>query len=50
MQTQGARFERIAKMTRTQAESASEITERNKNIAESTVHSKEITFETGAAI
>ena len=50
LQTQGARFERIAKMTRTQAESASEITERNKNIAQSTVHSKEITFETGAAI
>ena len=50
LQTQGARFERIAKMTRTQAESASEITERNKNIARSTVHSKEITFETGAAI
>lgn len=50
LQTQGARFERIAKMTRTQAESASEIAERNKNIAESTIHSKEIAFETGAAI
>lgn len=50
LQTQGARFEQIALTTRQQAESASEITERNKNIAESTVRSKRIAFETGDAI
>lgn len=50
LQTQGARFEQIALTTRHQAESASEITERNKNIAESVVRSKQIVFETGDAI
>ncbi|MER2000235.1 MAG: CZB domain-containing protein, partial [Lysinibacillus sp.] len=50
LQIQGSRFEEIAMTTKLQAESANEITERNKNIAESTERSKRITFETGAAI
>lgn len=50
LQTQGARFEQIALTTRQQAVSASEITKRNKNIAQSTVRSKQIVFETGEAI
>lgn len=50
LQTQGARFEQIALTTRQQANSASEITKRNKNIAQSTVKSKEIAFQTGEAI
>lgn len=50
LQTQGARFEQIALTTRHQAESASEITERNKNIAQSAVRSKQIAFDTGEAI
>lgn len=50
LQIQGARFEEIAKTTRLQAESANEIAERNKNIADSTERSKQISFETGTAI
>ena len=50
LQIQGARFEEIATTTKLQAESANEIAERNKNIAESTERSKQITFETGTAI
>ena len=50
LQIQGARFEEIATTTKLQAESANEIAERNKNIAESTEQSKLITFETGVAI
>lgn len=50
LQIQGARFEEIATTTKLQAESANEIAERNRNIAESTERSKTITFDTGAAI
>lgn len=50
LQTQGARFEEIASTTRHQAESASEITARNRSMTESTIHSQKIAFETGAAI
>lgn len=50
LQTQGARFEEIALTTKAQAASSSEISSRNKNIAESTVQSKEIAFSTGKAI
>ncbi|MER1986776.1 MAG: protoglobin domain-containing protein [Solibacillus sp.] len=50
LQTQGARFEEIALVTKTQAASASEIAERNRSITENTVRSKNITFDTGKAI
>ncbi|MCH7323202.1 methyl-accepting chemotaxis protein [Solibacillus sp. MA9] len=50
LQTQGARFEEIASTTRHQAESASEIAERNRSMTESTIRSQEIAFDTGAAI
>ena len=50
LQIQGARFEEIATTTRLQAESANEIAERNRNIADSTERSKQISFETGTAI
>lgn len=50
LQTQGARFEEIASTTRHQAESASEIAERNRSMTESTIRSQEIAFETGTAI
>ncbi|WP_274308161.1 methyl-accepting chemotaxis protein [Solibacillus daqui] len=50
LQTQGARFEEIASTTRHQAESASEIAERNRSMTESTIRSQEIAFETGSAI
>lgn len=50
LQTQGARFEELTLTTKEQAASASEVAQRNKNIAESTIRSKEIAFETGTAI
>ncbi|MBD8037900.1 CZB domain-containing protein [Solibacillus sp. A46] len=50
LQTQGLRFEEISSTTRHQAKSASEIADRNRNITESTVQSKKIAFDTGAAI
>lgn len=50
LQTQGARFEEIASTTRHQAESASEIAERNRSMTESTIRSQEIAFDTGSAI
>lgn len=50
LQTQGSRFEEIALTTKVQAASASVIAGRNKSIAESTIRSKEIAFETGTAI
>lgn len=50
LQTQGARFEEIASTTRHQAESASEIAERNRSMTESTIRSQEIVFDTGSAI
>ena len=50
LQTQGARFEEIASTTRHQAESASEISERNRSMTESTIRSQEIAFDTGSAI
>ncbi|MEG0472261.1 MAG: methyl-accepting chemotaxis protein, partial [Solibacillus sp.] len=50
LQTQGARFEEIAATTKHQAQSATEITERNRSMTESTIRSKGIAFETGSAI
>lgn len=50
LQTQGTRFEEIASTTRHQAESASEIAERNRSMTESTIRSQEIVFDTGSAI
>ncbi|RUL51619.1 MULTISPECIES: methyl-accepting chemotaxis protein [Lysinibacillus] len=50
IQLQGERFEEIATTARLQAESSAAISERNKNIAESTKRSKAITFEVGSAI
>lgn len=50
LQMQGARFEEIVSTTRHQAESAAEITDRNRSITESAIRSKEISRETGAAI
>ena len=50
LQTQGSRFEEIAFTTKHQAESASEIAERNRSMTESTIRSQEIAFETGTAI
>lgn len=50
LQTQGARFEEIALVAKTQAASASEIAERNRSMTDSTVRSKNIAFETGKAI
>lgn len=50
LQTQGARFEEIARTTKLQAEAASEVTLRNKNIEKSALNSKEIAFNTGKAI
>ena len=50
LQTQGARFEEIARTTKNQAEMASEIALRNKSIEESSLNSKEVAFNTGEAI
>jgi len=50
LQTQGARFEEIARTTKLQAKMASEIALRNKSIEESSLHSKEVAFNTGEAI
>ena len=50
LQTQGARFEEIARTTKLQAAMASEISLRNKSIEESSLQSKEVAFNTGEAI
>lgn len=50
LQQQGIRFEEIATATRAQAESSSEISERNRNITESMQKSKVIVFDMGSAI
>jgi len=50
LQTQGARFEEIARTTKNQTEMASEIALRNKSIEESSLNSKEVAFNTGEAI
>lgn len=50
LQQQGTHFEEIARVTKEQAASASEIAERNKNVTESMVRSKGIAFETGSAV
>lgn len=50
LQQQGIRFTEIATTTQHQAEVASDISMRNHNLRDSTVHSKDITFDTGAAI
>ena len=50
LQMQGTRFEEIASTTRHQAEAAAEIADRNRNMTESAIRSKEISYETGSAI
>ncbi|MEC1179727.1 methyl-accepting chemotaxis protein [Metasolibacillus meyeri] len=50
LQQQGTRFTEIATTTQHQAAVASDISMRNQNLRDSTVHSKDITFDTGAAI
>ena len=50
LQTQGSRFEEIARATKLQAKAASEVALLNKNIEESALDSKEIAFNTGKAI
>ena len=50
LQQQGARYEEIATTTKMQATTASEIADRNTTVTESMVKSKEIAFETGAAV
>lgn len=50
LQIQGARFEEIAATTKHQAQAATEITDRNRSMTESTIRSKNIVFETGTAI
>lgn len=50
LQQQGARYEEIATTTKMQAATASEIADRNTTVTESMVKSKEIAFETGAAV
>ncbi|WP_342558499.1 methyl-accepting chemotaxis protein [Metasolibacillus sp. FSL K6-0083] len=50
LQEQGAHFTEIATATQHQATVASDISTRNHNLRDSTVHSKDITFDTGAAI
>ena len=50
LQQQGARFEEIATTVKAQAASATDITERNRNITENMEQSKGIVFDTGSAI
>ncbi|MGE7111624.1 protoglobin domain-containing protein [Lysinibacillus sp. NPDC047702] len=50
LQQQGIRFEEIATTARAQAESSSEISERNRNMTESMQKSKVIVFDMGSAI